>query len=97
MGEQGHSSLTKCFDRLPFFPSQLLFNNDYLQQVRGKLEIAEAILRRSGVSRDTRHVPLTLEQKRIFGDLKSLFGYTTQHTPKTDPISPNSLVETICE
>ena len=60
----------------------------YFRNVREKMVLVDSILTRSGVARHHLSGQLILRQKRILGDLKSLFGYATHNSIKTDPISP---------
>ena len=62
----------------------------YLERVGEKLQMAEQVLRRGGVTRHRGAERLTNPQKQILGDLTSLFGYYTHTCYKTDPISPTT-------
>ena len=46
---------------------------EYVAKVRQKLELADRIMRRNGITRQHTSLKLTVMQKRIIRDLKSLF------------------------
>lgn len=60
----------------------------YIRKIREKLSMADSILTRSGITRQRSSGKLLLRQKRIMGDLKSLFGYATHNSIKMDLINP---------
>ena len=60
----------------------------YISKVRERLSLADSILTRSGITRHHSSGIVLFREKRIFGDLKSLFGYATHNSFKTDPINP---------
>ena len=66
-----------------------LYVDAYLDKVGQKLRLAEKVPK-SGVTRHHGGKRLNNPQKQILGDLKSLFGYSTHTSYKTDPISPTA-------
>lgn len=67
--------------------------DDYLQQVRGKLEIAEVLLRRSGVTRQPSCAFDSRTKKDFWTSEESFWVY---NSALTQDCFSNSLVETIC-
>ena len=58
----------------------------YVMDCFSLLERAKRVLSRLGLTKHSPH--LSLDMKKVFGDLKSMLGYTTHTVPRADPIDP---------
>ncbi len=62
--------------------------SDFLNRAAELLVVARQVAIRRGIRYRTPN--LVMEQKKLFGDLKSLAGLTSFSVPRTDPIDPSA-------